>query len=45
MAATRSSRGSPSLVRGTGEIFQKKWPRLFMLTAIVQAAICIAFEG
>jgi hypothetical protein len=33
------------LVKTTKEIFTKKWPRFFFLTAAVQAILCIAFEA
>ncbi|KAI1378768.1 hypothetical protein F4677DRAFT_378606 [Hypoxylon crocopeplum] len=44
MAPARSSRAS-SLVKSTGEIFTRKWPRLFFIVAAIQAIICIAFES
>ncbi|KAK8072452.1 hypothetical protein PG996_005800 [Apiospora saccharicola] len=42
--STKRSRGG-SLVKGTGEIFQKKWPRYFLLVAFLQAVLCIVFEA
>jgi hypothetical protein len=46
MAASSSKRSrGGSLVKGTGEIFQKKWPRYFLLVAFLQAVICIVFEA
>ncbi|KAK8074808.1 hypothetical protein PG997_009471 [Apiospora hydei] len=43
-ASAKRSRGG-SLVKGTGEIFQKKWPRYFLLVAFLQAILCIVFEA
>jgi hypothetical protein len=45
MSTARSAGGSASLVRSTGEIFQKKWTRLYFLVAVVQAILCIVFEA
>ncbi|KAI1502961.1 hypothetical protein F5X99DRAFT_138460 [Biscogniauxia marginata] len=40
---------SPSRIRlfisGTNGIFQKKWPRLFFIIAILQAIVCMVFEA
>ncbi|KAI1406248.1 hypothetical protein F4819DRAFT_241328 [Hypoxylon fuscum] len=44
MAATKSSRTS-SLAKSTGEIFTRKWPRLFFIVAALQAILGIAFES
>ncbi|KAI2627997.1 hypothetical protein GGS26DRAFT_127986 [Hypomontagnella submonticulosa] len=44
MAATQTSRAS-SLAKSTGEIFTRKWPRLFFIIAALQAIIGIAFES
>ncbi|KAI8965397.1 hypothetical protein F5Y11DRAFT_9174 [Daldinia sp. FL1419] len=44
MAANKSNRAS-SLAKSTGEIFTRKWPRLFFLVAAVQAVIVIVFEA
>ncbi|OTB05642.1 hypothetical protein M426DRAFT_21675 [Hypoxylon sp. CI-4A] len=42
--AAKSNRAS-SLVKSTGEIFTRKWPRLFFGVAAVQAILVIAFES
>ncbi|KAI0599971.1 hypothetical protein F4775DRAFT_102654 [Biscogniauxia sp. FL1348] len=43
------SANSPSRIRlfisGTNGIFRKKWPRLFFITAILQAIVCMVFEA
>ncbi|KAI1392846.1 uncharacterized protein F4822DRAFT_143051 [Hypoxylon trugodes] len=44
MAASKPNRCS-SLVKSTGEIFTRKWPRLFFIAAALQAIIVIAFES
>ncbi|KAI2783621.1 hypothetical protein F4815DRAFT_491291 [Daldinia loculata] len=44
MAANKSNRAS-SLAKSTGEIFTRKWPRLFFLVAAIQAVIVIVFEA
>lgn len=45
MAPTKRSSRPSSLIKSTGEIFKKKWPRSFFLVALLQAAICIVFEA
>jgi hypothetical protein len=40
---TKHSRGLSSITHGTGDIFKKKWPRLFFFTAFVQTVVGIAF--
>ncbi|KAI5864673.1 hypothetical protein GGS23DRAFT_561343 [Durotheca rogersii] len=44
MPTTKSSRPR-SLAKSTGEIFSRKWPRLFFIVAALQSIICIAFES
>ncbi|KAI1806990.1 hypothetical protein F4811DRAFT_567521 [Daldinia bambusicola] len=44
MAANKSNRAS-SLAKSTGEIFTRKWPRLFFFVAAVQAIVVIVFEA
>ncbi|KAI0126468.1 hypothetical protein BJ170DRAFT_407068 [Xylariales sp. AK1849] len=44
MAPSRSQRGS-SMAKSTAELFTKKWPRAFFITAALQAVLCIAFEA
>lgn len=45
MTSRGTTRGSASLARSTGEIFQKKWTRLYFLVAVIQAILCIVFEA
>ncbi|KAI2471366.1 hypothetical protein F4781DRAFT_429482 [Annulohypoxylon bovei var. microspora] len=42
--ASKSNRAS-SVAKSTGEIFTRKWPRIFFIVAALQAIICIAFES
>ncbi|KAI2622545.1 hypothetical protein GGR54DRAFT_69090 [Hypoxylon sp. NC1633] len=44
MSPAKSNRAS-SLAKSTGEIFTRKWPRLFFIVAALQAIIGIAFES
>ncbi|KAI1081988.1 hypothetical protein F5B20DRAFT_578761 [Whalleya microplaca] len=44
MAGGKSSR-TGSIVKSTGEIFTKKWPRLFFVATALQAILGIAFES
>ncbi|CAJ2499904.1 Uu.00g027570.m01.CDS01 [Anthostomella pinea] len=44
MAPKRAGRMS-IFRKGTAELFSKKWPRLFFLTAALQAIICMVFEA
>ncbi|KAI0006532.1 hypothetical protein F4779DRAFT_20981 [Xylariaceae sp. FL0662B] len=44
MATAKPSRTS-SIIKSTGEIFTKKWPRLFFIAVTLQAVLGIAFES
>ncbi|KAI2603825.1 uncharacterized protein GGS25DRAFT_436790 [Hypoxylon fragiforme] len=44
MSTTKTSRAS-SLAKSTGEIFTRKWPRMFFIIALLQAIVCLTFES